>query len=578
MTRSVSRRNLFKIGSGVAAAGVVASSTSAAHAQDVEPAQVWHSRLVYPGTDGKLNYAIDGESKKKIPNFSWAGYRNGEVPVPTASTVPTVLRIDPIPDEDDATGRINDALAEVAAMPMGANGFIGALELRAGVYNVAETIKLKYSGVVLRGAGRTGDHTVSTIIRSTAKEGTEKTGGVECPIKIGSDDTSVNWETMPDGTAPVPIPITSELVTAGSRRFAIGSTAGLAVGDNIIIWHPGTTRWIDEIGGGGVNTRPPWRPDEHPIMYSRFIKAMPTPNEILIDAPVFNDLDLDHSKSYIYKWSHPNEVVNAGVENLRVDMGLLAEGTEEERQDEAHADSCIVVSRSRDTWVRNVSTLHFKRSGVMVRRSHRVTVDDVWARDPRSKPEGGRRYNFCAGHMAQQVLFTNVWASQARHAFVAGGGTSTSGVVWLDSRSNNGLKESGGHAHWSQGLLFDNVREETSESDRDEVLNLHNREDAGADESADAHGWSSVYSVLWNCTVGDGKDGFGTQACVQQPPTSQNFAIGTKGTGAEDTDGVVRVVTGESWIVAEPIGFVEHTNKTVEPVSLYRKQLEDRMA
>ncbi|MDA1360593.1 hypothetical protein O1R50_13230 [Glycomyces luteolus] len=579
MTRSVSRRNLFKIGGGVAVAGVGASVAFTAHAQDVEPAQALHSSLVYPGADGKLNYALEEQSDRKIPNFSWAGYRNGEAPIPTAETVPAAVELEPIPGETDATVRINAALAEVAAKPKDANGFKGALLLHPGLYPVAETIELKYSGVILRGSGRTGDPAVSTIIRSTAKAGTEnELTGVECPIKIGSDDMGVKWETMPDGTAPVPIPITSELVTAGSRRFAIESTAGLAVGDNIIIWHPCTSDWIDAIDGGGVTARPPWEPDKHPIMYNRFIKAIPTENEILIDAPVFNDLNFDLSKSYVYKWSNPNEVVNAGVENLRVDMGLLAEETKEEQENEKHADSCIVVSRSRDTWVRNVSTLHFKRSGVMVRRSHRVTVDDVWARDPRSRPVGGMRYNFCAGYMAQQVLFTNVWASQARHAFVAGGGASTSGVVWLDSRSNNGLKESGGHAHWSQGLLFDNVREETSESDRDEVLNLHNREDGGADESADAHGWSSVYSVLWNCTVGDGKDGFGRQACVQQPPTSQNFAIGTKGTGVKDTDGVVRVVSGESWIVTEPIGFVEHTNKNVEPASLYRKQLADRLA
>lgn len=550
MARPISRRNLFKIGTGVAAAGVGASLTSPVQAQDAELAL--HSKLVYPGADGKLNYAAEPNSGKKIPNFSWAGYRNGEVPIPT---VPTVKTIGPIAGETDATARINAALAEVAAMPMDANGLIGALKLDPGLYKVAGTVALKYSGVVLRGSGRTGDPAVSTVIRSTAIAGTENNEiGVECPIRIGSDDPTVNWETRVGNT----IPVASEFVPAGSRRLTLKSTAGLSVGDNIIIWHPCTEEWIAAIDHGGVNLDPPWAPGDEPIMYNRFIKAIQG-NDIVICAPVFNDLDASLSESFVYKWPDMNEVVNAGVENLRVDMG------DPDEENEAHPDSCIVVSRSRDTWVRNVSTLHFKRSGVMVRRSHRVTVDDVWAREPRSELKGQRRYNFCAGYMAQQVLFTNVWASQARHAFVSGGGAATSGVVWLDSRSNNGYLESGGHAHWSQGLLFDNVREEMNSSDRLPVLNLHNRVDAGADETAHAHGWSSVYSVLWNCTVDNNR-----QACVQRPPTSQNFAIGTA--GRPD------VVTGENWLGVEKIGYEEHTNKAVEPVSLYRKQLADRLA
>lgn len=71
--------------------------------------------------------------------------------------------------------------------------------------------------------------------------------------------------------------------------------------------------------------------------------------------------------------------------------------------------------------------------------------------------------------------------------------------------------------------------------------------------------------MLWNCTVDNNR-----QACVQRPPTSQNFAIGTA--GRPD------VVTGENWLGVEKIGYEEHTNKAVEPVSLYRKQLADRLA
>jgi hypothetical protein len=553
MTGSVSRRNLFKIGGGVAAAGIGASLPAAAHAQDPETSVIWHSKLVYPGADGELNYALEPKSGKKIPNFSFAGYRNGEVPIPT---VPTVKTISSIAGEVDATARINTALAEVGAMPLNANGIRGALQLGPGLYPVAGTVEVKYSGVILRGSGTSGDPAVGTIIKSTATAGLDA-NGIESPVLLGTTNKEVDWQNRVGAT----IPVVSDPVSAGSRKLTLAPGHGLSVGDNIIIWHECTAEWLAAIDDGGVKDDPPWPVGSEPIMYNRFVKAV-NENEILICAPVFNDLKASLSEIYVNKWENTNEVVNAGIENLRVDMIEPPE-----LDQDAHADNCIVIERSRDTWVRDVDTRRFKKSGIFVRRSHRVTVENVWALEPRSETEGGRRYNFCAGYMAQQVLFTNVVAAEARHAFVASGGASTSGIVWLDGVAKNGLLESGGHAHWSQGLLFDNVTETMNSSERDVVLNLHNRVDSGKDPNGYAHGWSSVYSVLWNCTLDDGK-----QACVQSPPTSQNFAIGTNGAGK---DGVV--VTGSNWLGTEEIGYVEDKAGTLEPVSLYRKQLADRL-
>jgi hypothetical protein len=71
-----------------------------------------------------------------------------------------------------------------------------------------------------------------------------------------------------------------------------------------------------------------------------------------------------------------------------------------------------------------------------------------------------------------------------------------------------------------------------------------------------------VYSVLWNCTVDNGKS-----ACIQRPPTSQNFAIGTTG-----------IADGVNWYEGNPTGYIEGTNKPgLEPASLYRAQLAERV-
>jgi hypothetical protein len=191
-----------------------------------------------------------------------------------------------------------------------------------------------------------------------------------------------------------------------------------------------------------------------------------------------------------------------------------------------------------------------------VTRSTRVTVQGVRASHPRSRLVGGMRYNFNAGVQSQQVLFRDLVSTHSRHAFVSSGTSTCSGVVWLNGTNETGYSESGGHHRWSQGLLFDNIQELSSQSDNAWVLSLHNRGDLGS-----GHGWSSVNSVAWNCKVDNGK-----KVCVQTPPTAQNFAIGTTG-----------AVTGQNWYTTHQIGHVEGTNRAgLVPGSLYVKQLADR--
>src|SRR5262249_38060259 len=71
----------------------------------------------------------------------------------------------------------------------------------------------------------------------------------------------------------------------------------------------------------------------------------------------------------------------------------------------------------------------------------------------------------------------------------------------------------------------------------------------------DGHGWSGANIVFWNCTA-DKLD-------VGKPPTAQNWAIG-------DTTTVTPAPTGT--------GFIESSNKPVEPPGLYQAQLKDRLA
>ncbi|MRR37172.1 peptidoglycan-binding protein, partial [bacterium] len=69
----------------------------------------WESSRVWHGSDGRLLYARDGEGNA-IPDFSYAGYKNGSVPLPDVAAVTTLG-----PAPGDNTLRIQAALDAVGA-------------------------------------------------------------------------------------------------------------------------------------------------------------------------------------------------------------------------------------------------------------------------------------------------------------------------------------------------------------------------------------------------------------------------------------------------------------------------------
>ena len=78
------------------------------------------------GDDGNLIYHPDSNGNI-IPDFSHSGYQKSEKPIPT---VPVVLSIAPI--VGDNTQHIQNAVNQVAAMPLDDNGFRGTILLQRG--------------------------------------------------------------------------------------------------------------------------------------------------------------------------------------------------------------------------------------------------------------------------------------------------------------------------------------------------------------------------------------------------------------------------------------------------------------
>ncbi|HEY1788043.1 MAG TPA: hypothetical protein VGJ73_07805 [Verrucomicrobiae bacterium] len=111
------------------------------------PGQAPSAQWVHFGTNGLLTYYSDNLGNH-LPDFSYAGYMEGGVPLPAA---PVKLTISPV--AGDNTANIQDAINTVSALAPDTNGFRGAVLLNPGIYTVAGTLSISTGGVVLRGSG-----------------------------------------------------------------------------------------------------------------------------------------------------------------------------------------------------------------------------------------------------------------------------------------------------------------------------------------------------------------------------------------------------------------------------------------
>ncbi|UCH63885.1 MAG: T9SS type A sorting domain-containing protein [Fidelibacterota bacterium] len=508
----------------------------------------WESEIIYYGAEDRLVYETDEEGNR-IPDFSYAGYRNGNIPIPD---IPVVETISPI--EGDNTSHIQSALFKVGQLPRNENGFRGALLLSAGIYEIQGTIELGFDGVVLKGVGDGDDPASNTILSATGNTPAQRS------VLVAGGGASTKWaDAVPNTTTD----IISDSAMVGSHIFEVSDAGSFAVGDNIIIYHPCTAEWLTAIDSGGTHwdsgsAEPgvdvPWEVGSQPIVYNRYITDIQG-DTITTDAPVFNHLIRSLSPSYIYKYARNNLVTNIGIENLRIDIETTGGA------DEAHAWNAIDLYLIEDAWVRDCTMLHFSLSGIRTNTATRVTIENCGAIDPVSEIEGGKRYNFNVYTASQLILFKNCHASNGRHHYVSNGTSWTSGCVFVDCTSEGAFASSEGHRRWSTGLLFDNLMELDGPRPgyNPRLLGLYNRGYYGT-----SHGWAAAHSVAWACNVHDG------DLIVQRPPTAQNYAIGCFG---KNVTGIKPPASFD-----EPGGYIEGTNTSgLEPRSLYYAQLEDRL-
>ena len=480
------------------------------------------SALVSVGTNGHLVYTADAKGNI-VPDFSAVGYKNSEAPIPT---IGVVLTINPV--FGDNLANIQNAVNQVAAMPLDTNGFRGTILFTAGTYNVSDSIIIPASGIVLRGEGfnGTGTNFIGT-----------KTSQFTLFSFLGASGTA-----YVSGSSTRKA-ITDSYVPIGKKQITVASGHTFAVGDKVFVHRIPNDAWISLLGMNVLSTIDPaavdWTASAYDMNSERKIVAI-SGTIITLDAPIMDIIDPVYSTGELVKFTD-NRIQNCGIENMRI-SSTYASAT-----DENHGWEAVSFDNIYNSWAKNLEVYYFGYSAVHI-NSHAsfITVDNCKMLDAKSTIDGGRRYSFNVD--GQRNLVQNCVTREGRHDYVNGSRTCGPNVFY-NSSSTIQHSDIGPHHRWSTGILFDNLTGNGS-------MDVQNRLVMGS-----GHGWAGGQTMFWNCNA--------AKMVIQDPPGDEiNWAIGC----------ISPEITGIGDATTEPIGVVQSQGTHITAIpSLFIAQLNDRL-
>jgi len=534
--------------------------------------QTTNSSLVYPGIDGRLEYKPYTKQGDTILDYSYCGYKKSEEPIPD---VPVVETLSPLtgeaetekdmayPKGPDSFGQIQEALDRVAAMQADTNsGFRGAVLLKKGTYYVNGELVID-SGVVLRGEGDGEDGTV-LIFRNPKGTG----------ISVGRGITTTGLDAESE--------IRDRYVPAGSMSITLRKADDFKPGDMVLITKVTNDDWVETLGMDRIEGagNKPWKADGYQLEHVRMITQV-TNDTITLDVPLPQSFDRDHCDGTVQAVDLSGSSELCGVEGLRIisnyDTSVKSDVRAKELisylADEEENLACGVKLKCINGWVRNCTIMHTQRQSVQMSDSRYTTIRDCRSLQPVSVIRGARRYTFSNGGGTLGLVY-KCFAEFGRHDYVTGA-RNTGPIAFVNCSSENAQSVSEPHHRWATGILYDNIVMKDGGH-----LQAINRGGSGS-----GHGWAGANVVFWNCAA--------EIVLVGDPPTSeQNFAIGYTGEKRDQyptdrLEGLNRNIErydGKRGKKAEykgfalmGNGFIEAPDRPVEPRSLFRQQLIDRI-
>ncbi|MFT3783378.1 MAG: DUF6298 domain-containing protein [Nibricoccus sp.] len=416
-------------------------------------------------------------SAKPPIDFSHAGFGGGGHAIPD---VPVVAEV--FPTGADDTAQLQNAIDRVSLLQPNGSGFRGVLLLRGDNFRIDGQVRIRSSGVILRGAG-------ATLIAT----GKSRRSLIQVSRPDQRFDSDVSYRVTED--AP-----------PGTRQLKLTTVEGLAPGGQVVVRRPSTVEWIASLGmnkfsGNFPDIRLNWAAGSRDIEWQRVITNIDKANKtVTLDAPITTAIELKYGAGFVGKIESAAGLQNVGIENLT----LRSEFDASSPADEEHAWIGIQFENTGDAWVRNVVVENFVSAAVWLGpKTNRITVQDCTSGSHVGADAGWRRFGFYVG--GQQILVQRCRVEGARQPFLAGL-CSAGPNVFLDCIATGATGDSGSIESWASGVLFDNLKQDSGR------LVLGN-----VGEGWQGAGWNAANSTAWNCKV--------QSTVIQSPPDAPNEAF-----------------------------------------------------
>ena len=471
------------------------------------------SEWVYFGADHRLRYRADARGNR-IMDFSSAGYQGGGVKLP--DVLHAARTIGPV--EGDNTTRIQAALDAVAKTG-------GAVVLRPGTYEVAGTLKIQASKVVLSGSGSDSDEYGVTI---------EMTGPPHRFLEIQGTGTWLK--------AGEPAAITDPYVPSGAVSLHVSDPAGFQAGDSVLIERPVTEAWVHFMGMDTLvraGKQQTWIKAGSMIRTDRVVKSV-AGNTIMLDVPMSDSIDgkyLNQPGATVVKYAFPGRISEAGVADLKVEAPARDAPISEPQY------NALLIDRAVDVFAHGLMFIDTQNSVTIGPAAKRVTLDWVGINHQSAHSGAAAPADFSVS--GTQILLNKCGVAGEGVWPVVTQSTVTGPIVVLNFNSDH--RGVAPHQRWATGLLVDGGHLRGS-TERTPGIAFSNRKTAGS-----GHGWDIGWAVAWNVTS--------PFLLVQAPPGAMNWCIGCVGDPVK----------------TEPVGIFDSPGKPVEPASLYLEQLRERL-
>jgi len=517
------------------------------------PAQeaAWRSAL-YPA-DWQPGFR--DAASRFLHDFSYAGYHRGEKPVPHIEG--PVIDVTKPPYQADPTGGKDSTSDIQAALDAAADGDGGVVFLPPGTYRIQPqgtvdyALRLRGDKTVLRGAGAD-----ETFLFNDTPMMRGKT------VIVVEPDKPMDWRDEGNGILASPL---AQDAPNQSREVFLKSVAGFSPGDLVVLRSDLTQRFIDEVEMTGK-----WKPagaasPNRTLMFCRRIESVdPAKSSVTLDVPVRYPVRVDDLGRLV---KIPGKLISeCGLEDFSIGIKQHpGTGTEEEDFSkpgtvgyDVHGAGAISLKNAENCWIKGVKSyappgndpnIHLVSSGIALRRSRFVTVEDCSMGFSQYKGGGGNGYLYT--HNGQENLIINCRAEAGRHNYDFGT-MACSGNVISRCFAKDGSHGSDFHMFLSMSNLLDQM---TCDGD---FLEARYYRPWGGNP---VHGVTTTQSVFWNSKgLRYSKE---RQAVVWSQQVGEGYVIGTSGPcdKVDSDDFVEGVGKGDSLV----------------PASLYQDQLQRRL-